>query len=124
MKIDATKIIDRRRAEQARLVEQGERFAAQLDPALGIRAVVVFGSVARGDFNVWSDIDVLVVADELPPRRLDRLRALGSRPAPVQPVAWTPAELRRELARSNPIAVEAMERGVWLRGGPDTLSPG
>jgi len=64
------------------------------------------------------------VADNLPARRLDRLGALDPRPGPVQPLAWTLAELHRELARSNPIAVEAMELGVWLRGRPDMLAPG
>lgn len=38
---------------------------------------MVFGSVARGDFNLWSDIDVLVVADNLPERWLDRLGRLA-----------------------------------------------
>jgi predicted nucleotidyltransferase len=30
-------------------------------------------SVARGDFNDHSDIDVLIIADRLPPRAPDRL---------------------------------------------------
>lgn len=38
---------------------------------------MVFGSVARGHFNLWSDIDVLVVADNLPERWLDRLGRLA-----------------------------------------------
>ncbi len=124
MRIDAKAIIGRRRDQQARLIEHAERFAAQLETSLDVRAVVVFGSVARGDFNVWSDVDVLVVAGALPDRQLDRLHSLGARQPLVQPVAWTEIELRRELARSNPIAVEAKERGVWLRGAPDLLAPG
>jgi len=124
MRIDTQVIIGRRRAEQARLVERAERFATDLEPGLGIRAVVVFGSVARGDFNVWSDVDVLVVADELPVAALDRLRALGPPRARVHPVAWTAAEFRNALTKSNPIAVEAAGRGIWLRGAPDTFGHG
>ncbi|MGH8908620.1 MAG: nucleotidyltransferase family protein [Egibacteraceae bacterium] len=45
------------------------------------RAVVIFGSVARGDFNDTSDIDVLVVAERLPARATDRLAALGAYPS-------------------------------------------
>ena len=42
----------------------------------------VFGSVAHGDFNLWSDIDdVVVAARHLPDRLVDRLEAVGSRPA-------------------------------------------
>ncbi|HWB71961.1 MAG TPA: nucleotidyltransferase domain-containing protein [Egibacteraceae bacterium] len=114
-------VIARRRAERAALIARAERFAQDLDPQLGARAVVVFGSVARGDFNVWSDVDVLVVAERLPERALDRLAALGKPPDAVEPVAWTPAEWRRQRRRSNPIAVEAVHDGVWLVGSPEAL---
>ena len=36
--------------------------------ALPIEVATVIGSVARGDFNVWSDVDVLVVSEALPSR--------------------------------------------------------
>lgn len=85
--------------------------------------MVVFGSVARGDFNLWSDIDVVVVADHLPDRLLDRLDAIGQRPR-VQPVPWTPDEWTSQHARNNPIVAECLERGVWLVGGPETVSGG
>ena len=116
MRIDAEKVHQRRRAEREGLMARARQFADGLDPALGVKAVVVFGSVARGDFNVWSDVDVLVVAERLPESPLDRLDALGLRPPAVQPVAWTPEELRRQLERGNRIAREALERGVWLVG--------
>ncbi len=52
----------------------------------------------------------------LPDRLLDRLEALEPRPELVQQVPWTPAEWRRQLARRNPIAVESLDRGVWVCG--------
>lgn len=81
--------------------------------------MVVFGSVARGDFHDASDIDVLIVADKLPARVLERNAAVGLAPSRVEFVVWTPDEFRQELARGNPIAVEAEERGVVLRGALD-----
>ncbi len=122
MRIDRVAVLERRRAQQRALIARAEHYAAGLDPALGVRAVVVFGSVARGDFNVWSDIDVLVVADHLPARPLDRLDALGPRPELVQPVAWTSRELRAQRRKNNPIAREALEHGRWLRGTPDAVT--
>lgn len=110
----------RRRTEQAERLAAARVFAEALDPDLQVRAVVVFGSVARGDFNLWSDIDVVVVADHLPPRLLDRLTAVGSHPR-VQPVPWTPDEWARQRDRRNPIVVEALERGIWLIGTPEDL---
>jgi predicted nucleotidyltransferase len=109
-------VIARRRAQRAALLSTAAAFAQQLDPALDVRAVVVVGSVARGDFHAASDLDVLVVADGLPERPLDRLLALGRRPPGVQPVAWTTAEWHAQRARDNPIAVEAQRDGVWVRG--------
>lgn len=43
-------------------------YAAMLQKFLGgkLRAVCLFGSAARGDFKKDSDIDLLVIADELP----------------------------------------------------------
>jgi len=65
---------------------------------------------------------VLVVADYLPDRPLDRLDALGPRPELVQPVAWTPRELRAQRRRNNPIAREALEHGRWLLGTPEAVT--
>ncbi|MGH8904944.1 MAG: nucleotidyltransferase domain-containing protein [Egibacteraceae bacterium] len=49
--------------------------------------IVLFGSVARGDDNADSDIDLLVVLSEIRGRRhdaaVDILRALRDLPAPV-----------------------------------------
>lgn len=122
MEVDVGFVLGRRRAERAALLERAGTFAADLPDHLEVRAVVVFGSVARGDFNQWSDIDVLVVADQLPERFLDRHGALGPPVPPVQPFAWTVPEWHRQVGRRNPIAVEALERGIWLVGDPNVLS--
>lgn len=113
----AQRVIARRRRERDELVERARRFAGGLDPDLGVRSAVVFGSVARGDFNVWSDIDLLVIADRLPDRPQDRTAALGAAPR-VSAVAWRPAELRQQIERSNPIAVESLACGIRVFGVP------
>jgi predicted nucleotidyltransferase len=76
----------------------------------------VGGSVARGDFNVWSDVDVVVVAEDLPARAPERSSILAEdAPAGVQPVGFTPGEFRDAVRRSNPLAVDAAH-GMILRG--------
>ena len=113
----------RRHAERTADIATVRRWAGELDPSLGVRAVVIFGSVARGDFNVWSDVDVLVVADHLPDRWPERLALLwAGRPARLCPLGWTPEEYRGQLARRNPIAVEASERGIVVGGRLDRLT--
>jgi hypothetical protein len=114
-------ILERRRAHRRELLARAHRFVEGLQPDLGLRAAVVFGSVARCDFNKWSDIDLLLVADAIQGGLIERLEALGWRPPLVRPVPWTPVEWRAELARGNPIAVEALESGVWLAGSAEEL---
>jgi Nucleotidyltransferase domain len=98
-------------------------------------AAVIYGSVARGDFNVWSDIDLLLVLRSLPVQPTVRLSALiGVAPPGIRIVAWTPDEFAREYHRANPIAREAWrwERcftgrkrcGRWRRKGDAEFSVG
>lgn len=115
-------VVARRRAERRGLLELARAFADQLDTSLQVRAVVVVGSVARGDFHEISDIDVVVVADSLPVSFLERPAALGVVPSRVEPVAWTPAEWHRQRARDNPLVVDAVDHGVWLVGSPRGLA--
>jgi predicted nucleotidyltransferase len=123
MEMDVERVVERRRLERQALLAGARGFVVEVAGRVKLRAAVVIGSVARGDFNRWSDVDVLVIADELPARALDRLTLLEPRPAGVQPIAWTPAEWHREVGRGNPMAVEALERGVWLLSSPDSLGP-
>lgn len=115
-------VVARRRSGRRERLDRARAFAAQLPETLGVVAVVVFGSVARGDWNSWSDIDVLVVAEHLPASYRQRLDLLGAWPPGVEPVVWTPAEWRRHRQRDNPIAVEALQEGVWLVGDPGAVA--
>lgn len=117
-------VVAARRREQAALVERARAFASGLDAALGARAVVVFGSVARGDFHVGSDIDVLVVAEGLPKHPLRRADALGPVPPGIEVVAWAPEDWERAARTGNPIWAECLSKGIWLLGpGALPLSP-
>jgi uncharacterized protein len=114
-------VLQRRRAQRQALLGLARNYVAEIERRLPVHAAVVFGSVARGDFNLWSDVDLLVVAHGMQGNPLERMDALGPRPPRVQPVAWSPEEWRAQSARKNPIAREARERGVWLRGSPAEL---
>ena len=124
MKVDARRILERRRAAQRALVGRAERLAGALGSDLGVSAVVVFGSVARGDFNLWSDVDVLVVVAGAGDDVVDRVRSAGRDIGLIAPVVWTPAQFRAQLHRRDPIAVESVERGLWLVGEAASLFDG
>lgn len=112
----ARQVLERRRAERASLIARARAFAQGLNRALDVRAVVVFGSVARGDFHDTSDVDVLIVAAALPERALERNAVIVLPPPRVEFVAWTPAEWQRERDRGNLIASSALQDGVVLEG--------
>ena len=110
-------VLDRRRRERERLIAVARGYVERLSERMPVVAAAVVGSVARGDFNVWSDVDVLVVADGLPERIPDRLRLLGAQaPAGVEPVGFTPAELEAARGGGNPLIDELGESGVVLFG--------
>ncbi|MBA2262072.1 MAG: nucleotidyltransferase domain-containing protein [Solirubrobacterales bacterium] len=113
-------VLARRRGERDVLLSTARAYVDALAGTLDLVGAAVIGSVARGDFNVWSDIDVLVVAHDLPPRYLDRAALLTSAPAPrVQAFAFTPKELAEAQARRDPRAIELLESGVFLAGERD-----
>ncbi len=110
-------VVDRRRAEQRRRIEIASEWAGRLADRLDISAVVVFGSSACGDFNKWSDIDVLVVSPALPSSARERLKTLmADAPPGLQPVGWTPSELINRRARRDPIAIECDDVGQIVLG--------
>lgn len=110
-------ILERRARERTALLERARCWAASLADRLpDLVAVVVVGSVARGDFNVWSDTDVVVVARGLPERDRDRWALLCPLEPGIQPIAWTPAELHEARQRGNPLAIEADALGVTVHG--------
>lgn len=114
-------VIARRRKEREVMIGQASDWASAAAGRLELRAAVVVGSVARGDFNKWSDLDVLVVADGLPEdwrSRLDLLMA--DSPPGLHPVGWSPADLASRRQRHDPMASEAYEAGIVVWG---TLPP-
>lgn len=111
------KAVERRRQELADLRSLARDYVQTLADRIPIRAAAIAGSVARGDFNVWSDIDVVIVSDALPARVPDRglILAQGA-PARVQPIGYTTEEFERACRRRDRLAREALGSGVVLRG--------
>lgn len=100
--------LEARRAERHARIERARRFAADLAGELDIERATVFGSVARGDWNVWSDTDLLVITSTEP----ERSSVLDGRHPGVQAVVWSVAERDRRLGRRDPIATEAVVVGI------------
>jgi hypothetical protein len=82
------------------LRDLADRYSGMVRAALGGRlvSIVLFGSVARGDASRISDIDLLIIAEDLPRGQFARKRLL--------------AEADREL---EPSLASAAERGIDTR---------
>jgi len=93
--------------------------ADRLRERMHAERVVVYGSVARGEATVDSDIDLLIVAPgaENQYRRLARaheaIRDLGVG-LPLSPLVMTSEEVDRRLSRGDPFVRDILAEGVEL----------
>lgn len=90
-----------------------ERAIKKLRP----RSVVLFGSMATGKYGAGSDVDILVICENLPRNFLERLRVLSelnSTTAPIEALGYTPAEFLQMLERRHPTALYAVADGKPL----------
>ncbi len=86
-----------------------------------LKAVVLFGSRARGDASPYSDHDIFIVADSLPVEPLSRTRQvraclqhlLAELPGAMNLHAKTPAEFEVDL---TPLYLDVCVDGICLFG--------
>ncbi|MCY0867685.1 MAG: nucleotidyltransferase domain-containing protein [Desulfurococcus sp.] len=81
------------------------------------KAIILFGSRARGDWVPWSDYDLLIIAD-FENKYLDRIKIildlLGDTVLNIEPHPYTLEEAVQMLSKGNPIIVNAIEEGIVL----------
>jgi predicted nucleotidyltransferase len=86
-----------------------------------VRGVALFGSLARGDYSLRSDADVLIglrsareekPADRIPPF----LRAFLEAPVPVDVLPLTVAEIRQRLKEASPFWRRIQREAIILAG--------
>ncbi|MDP3105974.1 MAG: nucleotidyltransferase domain-containing protein [Candidatus Methanoperedens sp.] len=73
---------------------------------------ILYGSMARGDNNLWSDIDFLVISDNLPDNPLKRLEFLYSlADTAIEVKGYTRNEFLKMIEKRNPMALDALDEG-------------
>ena len=111
--------IEERLRARERAIQLARSLAECARERLGLITVVLVGSYARGDFNEWSGVDVLIVAREgslpaNPLRRWDLLEGCLAAHPGVEPIIIDEGKWRRLLAQGNPLALEALSAGLVL----------
>jgi len=86
-------VIKARAEEGEGAIEDAESYVEKLIERLGAISAAVFGSYARGDFNLWSDLDVIVAPQKFKDVYFIRkCPALLDAPPKIEAICWTPEE--------------------------------
>ncbi|MGB9795060.1 MAG: nucleotidyltransferase domain-containing protein [Caldisericum sp.] len=109
------KIIQEKIQKQKEYIEKARAYVINLSKKLEIIEAFVIGSIARGDFNEASDIDVVIIAKNLPAHPLKRMNLLYEDiPSLVEPKAYTLEEFQKLIQKKNPIAEEVQKKGIKI----------
>ncbi|MEJ2770733.1 MULTISPECIES: nucleotidyltransferase domain-containing protein [unclassified Stygiolobus] len=103
-------IIAERERKRREVIEKARAYVNSLK---GRYSAFLIGSYARGDFNVWSDIDVLLIGD-FRGNPLERLLGLDF-PPNFEVIPLTEEEFHKALEKNNPITWDVRSKGVVLR---------
>jgi predicted nucleotidyltransferase len=99
------------------LLRDLEELRRRLAPYVGrARTVIAFGSVARGDPDEWSDLDLIIVTETSRPflERFKDFAGLYDVWPRLDLLIYTPAEFAHMIAEENPLVVDAIREGVVL----------
>lgn len=102
-----------------RKYEELDRYLSELKQELDLKLVILFGSLARGDWMESSDIDLLIVSDELsddPAENFVRLKR-----GCVEPHGFSTKKFLEELERPNLLILDALEYGKRLIADEDFI---
>ncbi len=86
---------------------------------LNPKCIILYGSLARGDFNERSDIDIIVISSLLPKNYYERAKLLYGLIKtfdPIDPIGFTPEEFINMIKKRHCTSLFAMEEGKALYG--------
>jgi uncharacterized protein len=110
-------IVEQRRLMREEAIRTARGFAERVKACFEKVSAVLIGSYARGDFNEWSDVDVLIVVEKAPGNPLERMDCLLERcppPAGVESIILSLSEFMRQKHLATPLYTEACGQGVVL----------
>lgn len=110
------KIIKERKRIRCDVVSKVKNFSECIKKYYKVSKVVLVGSYVRGDFNRWSDIDVLVIVrgelERNPLRRLDKIIKCMIEYPEIEPVIISEEEYIRLKEKKNPLILEAEKSDI------------
>ena len=97
---------------------------ALLTVDVDIQLAFIYGSMAKGEDTVNSDIDLMVVTDSL--AYADLMSVLSDAEAslgrPINPTIYDETQIKRKLAEENAFLTRVMEQSkLWIKGTDDDI---
>jgi len=108
---EVMEIIENRKKLREKVIREAKRWAQSLKIPC---TVILIGSYARGDFNLWSDIDIIVISKEFKGRPIERLDMIDISPG-YEVIPITPSELTTMFRKREPMVLEMKKFGIILR---------
>jgi len=112
------KIVEERIRKREEVIKLAKQFVDCASKYLKIKKAILFGSYVRGDFNEWSDIDILIIVDEIdeinPIKRIEKVMDCLMKYSSVEIVILTVKEYKEKKLKNNPIIIECEEIGIEL----------
>jgi predicted nucleotidyltransferase len=104
-------IIKKRIEERNKIINEAKKFVFSLK---GKYTAFLIGSYARGDFNIGSDVDILLIGEFMDENPLKRLLNLDF-PAGYEVIALTEQEFWIALKNNYPIIWDVLGKCIVLR---------
>lgn len=91
-----------------------KRLAGKIRLRWNVERIILYGSVARGDYNEASDVDLIVVADfkERFHKRPGEIMEMTE--LPVEAICYTKEEFEDMLKRQNPFVCTVIDEGILI----------
>jgi len=95
------------------------KFCKKVVKEIQPKCIILYGSLARGDFNERSDVDVIVISSKLPKnyyKRAELLHNMVETLDPIEPLGFTPEEFINMIKKRHCTSLFAMKEGKVLYG--------
>lgn len=110
-------VIRKRLMQREEALREARKFVSCVKRYLKVVTSYLVGSYSRGDFNEWSDIDILIIVKNSFKNPFEKLEAIKEclKDFPrVEPVILTRLEFENKKKKANPLIIEALESGIKL----------
>lgn len=96
-----------------------KKFCKNVIRGIQPKCIILYGSLARGDYNERSDVDLIVISSKLPKnyyKRAELLYGMVETLDPIEPLGFTPDEFIKMIKNRHCTSLFAMKEGKALYG--------